>query len=339
MNHEIYCRAKIMLAGLLLIALPGGARAEQTISTVNYGWDIVWNGDFATATLVETGREIELYRDEKVETETEFYERNATMLSVVGPIVSWTQNWYSEGGAHPSYGTVYRTLDLSKIDPHAPASGRAARPEANLAALFGEKPVFRALLRDPAVRAALDGEFTGKKALEPKTLDELLDSADGGCQSRMGNALVTDFGFSYRLAGRIAVVQIGLSHGCEVNRGAFTLLTPLYFPIPEALAEDFERAVRSGALAEKPFQKASFDCNKAGVAIEFAICTDPRLAELDTAMAKRYRALRRSGGTNKQALKQAQRDWIARRNSDCATAEIPCLIESYEGRLEALGKL
>jgi uncharacterized protein YecT (DUF1311 family) len=328
-----------MLAVLLLMALPGDARAEKFNSTVNHGWDIVWNDVFATATHVESGGEIELYRDESSDTDGDRYKNDYTMLSVVGPVVSWSFDWYGEGGAHPTYGTLYRAFDLSKIDPEAPVLSISRKLVANLADLFGEKSVFRELMLDPVVQAALNGEFTGKKAPEPKTLDELLDSADGGCQSRMGDALVTDFGFSYRLDGRIAVVQIGLSHGCEVNRGAFTLLTPLYFPIPEALAEDFERAVRSGALEEKPFRKASFDCNKAGVAIEFAICADPRLAELDVAMGKRYGALRRgSTGKDRQNLKQAQRDWIAKRNGDCATAEVPCLIESYEGRLEALNE-
>ena len=263
------------------------------------------------------------------------------MLSVVGTTVSWSYTWYAEGGAHPTYGEKWYSVNLDSA-------------AVNLAALFGEEAVFTRLMQDPVVQMAAGGgmaDKAGPPKPNPNNLTQLLEQADGGCFAAMGDNLLTDYYFAYRLGGNIAVVQIGLTYGCEVNRGNFTKLNKLYFPIPREMKKDFRRAVKKGVLEDIPFQKTSFNCAKAGTTIEFTICTDAAVARLDIAMAKRYKAARRAAsGGDKNQIKKDQRAWIANRNRECSwpgnemlydKGEFfgsieACLVNSYEKRLAAL---
>lgn len=242
------------------------------------------------------------------------------------------------------------------MNPAGDKDGRIHLPAANLAELFGEKAVFKRLMQDPFVQLALAGELDGIKLPipSPTNLKQLLERADGECAATMGDSLLTDYYLAYRLNGNIAVAQIGLSHGCEVQRGAFTELHKLYFPVPDKLKADFDKAVRDGILEDRPFQKASFNCAKAGTSIEFAICTDAALAKLDVAMANRYKAARQAAtGDARARIKQDQRDWIKTRNRECAlpgdrvyyekpgefaNAVEACLMKSYEARLGMLNR-
>lgn len=52
-------------------------------------------------------------------------------------------------------------------------------------------------------------------------------------------------------------------------------------------------------------------------------------------MASRYGVLRKKNAGD-QTLKTEQRVWIKRRNRDCASGNVECLIESYEKRLAEL---
>lgn len=331
---------------LTLAAMPvllTAARAAESASVMNHGWEITWGDGAATAINLKTGEESKLFVSEKSAEDEPMSQSTYEMLSVVGTIVSWSNSWYSEGGAHPSYGTAWTATNL---DPGG---------SANLADLFGEEAVFSRLMRDATIQSALSGVFTDTQDQPhptPTNLGELLEYVDGGCHAWMGPRMLKQFHFPYRLGGKVAVVEIGLSHGCEVNRGAFTKLAKLYFPIPDALRADFDKAVRDGVLEEKPFQEPSYDCNKAGTVIEFAICTDAELAELDVTMARRYKAARRGAtGDGEKSIKQEQRSWIAARNSRCATPDDErlydgkgeffatmeaCLLNSYQTRLAEL---
>lgn len=82
-------------------------------------------------------------------------------------------------------------------------------------------------------------------------------------------------------------------------------------------------------------QAASFDCAKAGTAVEKAICADKRLGRLDEVLAQNYRAMSAanigSGALNN--LKSSQRSWLAIRNQ-CADAI--CIGKRYEERIDAV---
>ncbi|MDH5558902.1 MAG: hypothetical protein OEZ03_16250, partial [Alphaproteobacteria bacterium] len=119
------------MAVAVLSATPGAAGTADSGSMVNYGWKIVWDTARARMTHVETGKEVELYHDERGTSEEAGY-TNFEMLSVVGPVISYAVDWYSEGGAHPSYGQVYSTIDISQLNPAGDKDGNVPLIEANL---------------------------------------------------------------------------------------------------------------------------------------------------------------------------------------------------------------
>lgn len=332
------CKFAICLSLAVLSPMAGVNAAEMT-SVTNGDWEITWGGGAASVRNLKTGDKKVLFESMVAETE-EDGQSTYKMLSVVGTTISYSNSWYFEGGAHPSYGTAWSSVDLES-------------PAINLVALFGERPVFEGLMRDPLVQSAIAGELAEREARPaPGNWRELVERADGGCFASMGDRLLTDYYFAYRLGGTMVAVQIGLTHGCEVNRGSFTKLSMLYFPIPDEMKPDFDRAVKDGVLEDRPFQKASFNCAKAGTAIEFAICTDAGVAKLDVAMARQYKAARRvATGDAKAQVKKDQRAWIKSRDRECAapTNEMlydgngpfyesiaACLTASYEARLAAL---
>ena len=315
----------VIVASLSMLALIVGVYAAETKSVTNGDWEITWGGGAASARNAKAGDEKLLFESTVAKEEGDGQTTNQ-MLSVVGTIISYANSWYSEGGAHPSYGTIWSAVNL---DPNKSAS---------LADLFGEEAVFSRLMHDVNIQSALNGVYTDtgdQQHPTPKNLGELLRLVDGGCNMSMGVGMLEEYYFRYRLGGKVAVVQIGLSHGCEVNRGDFTELAMLYFPIPDALMADFDKAVRDGVLEDKPFQEPSYDCNKAESVIEFALCTDPALAKLDVAMGKKYGELRRTlKGDAKAGLRDDQRNWITVRNTECWDGAPDCLREFYAERLK-----
>lgn len=354
----------IYKAGIFAIALSIAGAPKLTTATtptsmgmVTSGWEIVWNDDTAYARHLETGTVIELYRDERGESEEEGF-MDFTTLSLVGPALSYSMSWYSPGGAHPSYGTVYATIDLARMGVQGDKDGNVPQPAVNLTDLFGEEAVFEQLMRDPYIQLSLAGKLVDTANPEPvatpENLAQLLERADGGCTADMGHNLLSDFHIPYRLGGNVAVVQIGLTHGCEVNRGSFIELHKLHLPMSDALKDDFDEAVMQGTIRDLPFQKPSFNCAKAGTAIEYAICTSPKLAVLDAAMGHQYKALRkRREAEIVSRIKQDQRDWVATRDRDCmlpggqtyyekpgefAAAFEACLVKAYETRMAAMNE-
>jgi uncharacterized protein YecT (DUF1311 family) len=83
---------------------------------------------------------------------------------------------------------------------------------------------------------------------------------------------------------------------------------------------------------------ASFDCARAGTAVEKAICGDVALARLDRGVAEAYqRALQYSFEAGEREKKQAeQRAWLAERDRKCGSGEPACLRDAYAARLKAL---
>lgn len=86
---------------------------------------------------------------------------------------------------------------------------------------------------------------------------------------------------------------------------------------------------------------ASFDCAKAGSDVEKAICASRDLARLDRHVADKYfDALAWAVDEPARAkLKNAQRAWVAERNTHCRVAAqsiVSCLTASYQARLKAL---
>ena len=82
-------------------------------------------------------------------------------------------------------------------------------------------------------------------------------------------------------------------------------------------------------------QAASFDCAKAGTAVEKAICADKRLGRLDEVLAQNYRAMSAAniGGGALSNLRSTQRSWLAIRNQ---CADVNCIGKRYQERIDAV---
>lgn len=204
-------------------AAPAKTAPAKTRKVVNGAFEISWSAQEAVARRRGQKKPIVIYRDKKKGDNHETH----TLRSIVGPIVSYRLEWYSEGGAHPSFGSVFRTLDLT--------TGKPAR----LDRLFGAGPVLAALRADRVIKKALG-------ARKPKTLEELLRSADGGCKMDIGTSALSAFTFHHVVGDKVAV-RIGLSHGCEAERGKFTQLG-LLLPIPRAWRAAFAHAAKQRTL-------------------------------------------------------------------------------------------
>lgn len=170
-------------------------------------------------------------------------ESSLDVLSVVGPFVSVHRAESGDclGTAHPYAEQDYHAYDL-----------RAGNLQVTLDAIFPPAQVRRALLGDRLVRRALASQLP-KGAPPPPTLASLVMALSGyssaDCRYGFEDDLLTRFAF-HHLEGHSVAVRLGLSHGCEANRGHLTQIG-LLLPIPNAWRAAFEAAAsgKRGFLA------------------------------------------------------------------------------------------
>jgi len=156
-----------------------------------------------SATHRLTGRTHVLFEDEAVEDSEEgtFHQ----LLSHFGPYVSYSQEWYYEGGAHPSYGKTYNAVSVSE-----------AVEEADLRDLFAEETIYAALQQTELVR---------QTPLTHTTLSQLIDGLATTYECEMSFDTFFSSFYVKAVEGEAAEVVVGLTHGCEVERGNFTTFT------------------------------------------------------------------------------------------------------------------
>ena len=82
---------------------------------------------------------------------------------------------------------------------------------------------------------------------------------------------------------------------------------------------------------------ASFDCGKAGTAVEKAICADVALARLDRDVASAYGIALKfaSDDAARDVVRKAQRAWLSTRDKSCG-GDVECLSDLYRTRLAEL---
>ena len=152
------------------------------------------------------------FADKRSDTEETHYE----IASLVGDVLSVRERSSWEGGAHPGHLSRLRTMRLTTRELDLP-----------ITALFPERNVVAALLRDTVVATALKGAPVA-------TLAALIEAADGGCEIGF-DELATSFAF-HHIRGDQVAIRFGLPHGCEAMRGRYTEIG-IYLPIPPALRE------------------------------------------------------------------------------------------------------
>ena len=89
-------------------------------------------------------------------------------------------------------------------------------------------------------------------------------------------------------------------------------------------------APRAQAAAATP----SFDCAKATLKAETAVCADPRLAQLDVEVTRIYDLIGKAPGVDRAALQRQKGIWLNKRNTCATTNNIEtCLLNVYAGRI------
>ena len=150
------------------------------------------------------------------------------MLSIVGPYVCFQEDYYAEGGAHPSYGTVYHTYNM-KTDTSI-----------RMQDLFSEQDILNALQKNELIQDYL---IEQKPA---SSLESLFDNLDGECDFYFTMGILENFAF-HHLKDNQVEVRIGVSYGCEVMRGNFEQIA-LSLPIPKSIKKALKRAEKKGTL-------------------------------------------------------------------------------------------
>ncbi|MEM7583870.1 MAG: hypothetical protein AAF560_10855 [Acidobacteriota bacterium] len=190
-------------------------------------WDVRWSDDYAIA-----GSRVIYVEKAWDETESSFAGK---VLSIVGPYISYQMfsDGYTEGAAHPWSHVTFETKHMG--------TGEVVE----LTEIFSEAAILEALLADSVIRRALEGQ-------PPESLGELFDRVDGGCEFNLSQRSLTSFAFHHIQEDKIAV-RLGLSHGCEVQRGSFTQLG-LALDIPSELREASRSAASRGLLMDELMQ-------------------------------------------------------------------------------------
>jgi len=81
-------------------------------------------------------------------------------------------------------------------------------------------------------------------------------------------------------------------------------------------------------------QGASFDCEKAGTAVEKLICADAELSKLDEEMTAAYKTALQDE-KQPDSVRQTQKKWLKERNN-CPAVDAGCVKRAYETRLHIL---
>lgn len=204
----------------------------QTVTLVQDGEQLIH--DETTITWRKGAQSILLYERPKdgEGCETKY---SAEVLSWVGPIVSISESGggYCEGAAHPFQYTNWEAWQIVGKE----------KQKVSITNIFPEKLVLAALVEDTVVQ-----KYRQSKT-EPSTLAELEADLDGQCTVSF-RQLGSTFAFHHIKKDQVAV-RLGLTHGCEVERGNFTELG-IYLPIDSmldsALKEALKKAKTKGLL-------------------------------------------------------------------------------------------
>lgn len=158
------------------------------------------------------------------------------LKSLVGNLVSYELDYYYNftPSAHPGGAKLYVAVDLRHKDRRAV-----------LTDYFPPEQIRQALLGDPLVQRALDGQ-------KPATLDALVKAlylkggeADGHPYG-FDNDLLTRFAF-HHVEGNQVAVRFGLSSNVGADRYAMTQLG-IWLPIPPHMAKDFQQGQLAATL-------------------------------------------------------------------------------------------
>jgi len=230
-----------LLATLLQMMVPALAAAETNRKVTSADWIVTWSSQVASAVQVSGTRKVPIYRKSSTQKNAKandgyWEEQTYAMRSIVGPYVSFFEESYGEGGAHPSVALSFHTVRLGE------------KAAVCLTELFPEAQVVGALVADRVIVKA-------RSSQEPvTTLEALAGQLDGGCEMDLSAAVFNESFIFHHIDKDKVAIRIGVPHGCEVARGNFTQLG-LLLPIPPVLKEALAEAEKNQTLGVHLKQK------------------------------------------------------------------------------------
>jgi tetratricopeptide (TPR) repeat protein len=238
-------------------------------------WTVKWNKTHAAVFFNLTGEGEGIYEERHEDIDDSFYAGDSIehyfnpdwyyntsyeMLSVVGPYVSFLSSYEGSGGVHPIVGTtldIYEINAREKYNPSAPDTATVADPmkimeevknhkesgerRPVITDIFPEQEVFKALMKDSLIQESLKGN-------KPVNLKQLVPELDGDCAIDF-TYLLESFAFK-SINNDSVVVEFGLTHGCEVAKGTFTIID-ITLPIPENSRKMFLEAAKNKSTIEE----------------------------------------------------------------------------------------
>lgn len=159
----------------------------------------------------------------------------------------------------------------------------------------------------------------------------------GGGGAQAGDVALAFDGTSYPKNPTVRGAGVAPSNGDGESViaafASFDETTPLTAGDVPAVAVPVEAPVPA-STANGP----SFDCTKASLPAEKAICASPELGALDRELASTFNDTVRNGAAAQQSRQRtAQKTWLAQRNACATTADTPvCLRETYRRRIVEL---
>jgi len=195
-------------------------------------WEVLWNDSIAIRNDLNTFQRdtiycnISEYDDSDTNSFPYYYEESNQILSIVGPYLSYEYSYNGSGGAHPIYGSCYATYNIETKD------------EVSLDNIFNPNDIYTALLADSTIIKYL-------KKKEPNNLQDLLQNLDGDCEVNF-YSILNNFAFVNVDEDKV-LIEFGLTHGCEVLRGNFTVIQ-IILPIPVEKSSIFYKALKDRTL-------------------------------------------------------------------------------------------
>lgn len=205
--------------------------ADRPGKAVYREWTVTWGGGSARVLNAKTGQTLILFRKystEGMKDKAGFWtSADYRLLSVVGPFVSFREDWSAVIGGRTSKGTRYVTVDIRQ--------GR----DVSLTALYDEKTLLKALLKNRVVATEL-----GKRKVN--SLKELFRSPRRSCGPFLNSIILSSFAFHHVKRNSVGV-RLCVFEGCEVMRGASRQLD-ITLPLPKLYKTDFKNAVKGRML-------------------------------------------------------------------------------------------
>ncbi|WP_337270301.1 lysozyme inhibitor LprI family protein [Oryzifoliimicrobium ureilyticus] len=205
-------------------------------------------------------------------------------------------------------------------DPHSCAGPGPNGPGALVELLQHEKTCQAALKTlwecqwGSSADTAFSAVVVGK--CESSFFDRLSSSAQRNYAARMELC-------AYRYARVSGTLFMSMAAFCQAQEAASTASNP--------------------ALADKPLDRASFDCTKAESPIEKTICASPSLGKADLVLGQEYRdALKSVTNEDRAQLVADEKAWLERITSQCKPNEtasptiVACLRNAFEIRFSTL---